>query len=333
MRDDDRHLTRLILESFKTDDLDALCKDADLSPEQLQGLRDAFVSAGAARIREIVQPSTWHQVGVTFDGLGLQRPLFFTGRFLEQVRTWLDDRTIDRFSFLDKSPGLRLRFRMLRADFPERLSTFLQTCADEGELSGWVRRAYEAEVHQFGGEVGMDLAHEFFTTESLAVLGHRALHLTGHASLSSTEFSLLLLHDLFQHLVEDRWELWDLWANLALADRSLTLDDAERDDAIALAERARDAIVEILDARPSLLHRLTDPERALLPPYRDATHALAARLRAARDDGQLSHGLRQILPFWIVFHWNRMGFDADHQRRLAFVMAHLLDPKRAEPPR
>ena len=330
MREDDRerNLIRLILESFRTDEIEASCRREGISQEELLGLREAFICAGAARVHDLLRPSVWYQVGVGLDPFGFQLTTFMTGPCHDRIRSWLHEGKIDRFFFLNKPPGLRLRFRASLGDLLPELSSWLDEQRKEGEITSWSRGVYEAEVHQFGGELGLDIAHAFFTAESIAVMGYRRLQLDDAETFSSPDFSLFLLNDFFQRVVEDRWELWDLWCNMALTERVPTFQGADLDRAVALADAARGHILELLDDRGPFLERISDAGRALLVEYQNQTRPIAERLRAARDEGALLYGLRQILPFWVIFHWNRMGFAIEHQQRLVFMILRALDPKR-----
>jgi hypothetical protein len=58
---------------------------------------------------------------------------------------------------------------------------------------------------------------------------------------------------------------------------------------------------------------------------------VAQRLNTARDEGQLLYGLRSILPSWVVFHWNRMGFSSAEQCSMSLAMIHLLGPEERQP--
>jgi hypothetical protein len=48
-------------------------------------------------------------------------------------------------------------------------------------------------------------------------------------------------------------------------------------------------------------------------------------MRRLAADGKLLFHLRDILPFWIVFHWNRWGIDA--QTALTLGIEGALDPR------
>ncbi|MEX1362766.1 MAG: thiopeptide-type bacteriocin biosynthesis protein, partial [Nannocystaceae bacterium] len=191
---------------------------------------------------------------------------------------------------------------------------------------------YEPEVHQFGGPVGLALAHELFTIESRAVLEYGQLLDSGRTAVDPIVFSLFVVGALLRRVVGDRWEMWDAWMHMDLAGRRVQLDPARRAELVdELAEQRE--VLEALAMEPeSLCEELDEVERPLFRRYLDGLDGFAERLTAAASSGELHYGLREILPFYIVFHWNRMRFDRGLQCTLVFYMTQVLSPKARRPP-
>lgn len=263
---------------------------------------------------------------VSFDLLGLQRLAFVSSDFVDRVGSWIEGGLADRFYFMHKPPGLHLRFRARRRELLREVESFLAGQAAHGGLYRWRRAVYDSETSRFGGDVGIDIAHEFFTAESLLVLGYLRAGLRGETRLAPPQISLYLLLELFERIVEDRWELWDIWCKMALVDRVPPLTPAVLGRARLEAERAGAAIAPLLRDRSDVLATATAIERALLDACRSPIERVAHRLCRARLDGQLLYGLRSILPSWVVFHWNRMGLPPEVQTSISLVMIHLLGP-------
>ena len=70
-------------------------------------------------------------------------------------------------------------------------------------------------------------------------------------------------------------------------------------------------------------------ERAVLRRYRSANRRLATALQQIWSEGELTVGMRTLLPFVAMFHCNRFGLDGDRQAMLARAMVDAWDPKRA----
>lgn len=268
----------------------------------------------------------WIDLAVSFDLLGLGWLALVSGEFKERVQSWIADGLADRFYFMHKPPGMHLRFRTERKQLLGEVGSFLDEQIVRGGLGKWHRGVYDSETHRFGGEVGMDIAHDFFTVESLLVLGYVRAFLCGKTHLLRPQFSLLLLLELFERVVEGRWELWDIWCKMELVDRLPRLSAKVLGAARLEAERASAVVGPLLQDRPALLRDAAPIERELLDAFQPQVDRIARRLAVARDAGQLLYGLRSILPSWAVFHWNRMGFSASEQRLICLAMVHLLGP-------
>jgi len=276
--------------------------------------------------------SQWADLAVSFDLLGLEWLSLFSSDFVDRVRSWIDAGWADRFYFLHKPPGLRIRFRVRCEQLLPEVERFLDEKATQNCLEAWHHRFYETESYRFGGETGMDIAHEFFTAESLAVLGYLRICLQGNTRLSRQQFSLRLLLELFERVVEGRWELWDIWCKMQLVERVATVSPEVLAAARLEAERSGSPIALLLRNRDELLATASADERELLERYRPEADHIAGRLRWAREHGKLLYGLRSILPSWVVFHWNRMGFSIAEQRSMCLIMIHLLGPDELQHP-
>jgi thiopeptide-type bacteriocin biosynthesis protein len=299
-----------------------------IEPAELASLRELFVAAGTEAVARAVSPPQWLQVGVRFHD-HVQHARFLHERLGHVVGGWLDDGTIDRFSFMNKDPGCRLRFRCKdpEAGFRERLMTFLEREVADERAIGLERGTYEPEAHQFGGTLGLELCHELFTLESRAVLELGHLRDSGRTSVDPVVFSLFLVNALLRRVVGDRWEIWDTWMHMDLTGRRVELDQGRRAELMAELADQRD-VLEVLALEPeSLCEELDDVERPVAQRYLDGIDFIAGRLVTAASAGQLCFGLREILPFCIVFHWNRMRFDHALQCTLVFYMTQILSPK------
>ena len=76
---------------------------------------------------------------------------------------------------------------------------------------------------------------------------------------------------------------------------------------------------------------LTRPDREIVRRYLRANSVVARELVRAHRAGELLYPPRQLLPFWIIFHWNRWGFGLNEQVTLAHGVEHLLSPKKELP--
>jgi len=284
------------------------------------------VSKPALNQTSLPADSQWADLAVSFDLLGLEWLSLFSSDLVDRVRSWIDEGWADRFYFLHKPPGLRMRFRVRCDRLLPEVERFLDEKAATHCLESWHRGLYESESYRFGGELGMDIAHEFFTAESLVVLAYLRICLQERARLSRQQFSLILLLELLERVVEGQWELWDVWCKMEVVERVATVSPELLAAARQEAQCSGPLVVPLLRDRRELLATASDDERDLIEHYRSEAHHVAGRLREAREHGKLLYGVRSILPSWVVFHWNRMGFSIAEQSSMCLIMIHLLGP-------
>lgn len=297
---------------------------ARFGAERLAAWRATFVAAGTLALGECLPDEHWVELVVPLEPLEPAWVALMTSELSECLADAVDAGRVKHTFFMNKPPGLRLRLlgpdRALLAEV-EALLRELRG-AGVGETA---RVPYDPETHQFGGPRGLELAHAFFTHESLAVLAYQRTRLRGEVRLGPAEFSLVLLGSLLERVVDDRWELWDLWCKQSLTGR---LPDGWESSPDYRKARGMRAQLEPLLLRREHAFGLCGPEEArALARLDERCGPIAEQLRLARLRGELGWGLRQILPFWVVFHWNRMGFDLARQRQLALLMVALASPK------
>jgi thiopeptide-type bacteriocin biosynthesis protein len=296
---------------------------------QLADLQERFIVAGAEHLERSHNPARWLQYGLRFQHDD-QRIAFLAGPLRKFVRKWLSGAGADRFFFMAKPPGLRLRFRgrMLERTLGPALQRLLERERQAGRLAGYEPGIYDMETYQFGGQVGLEIAHEFATYDSVAILD-----LLSHRTAADLLplLSLTVLNDLAKRLCEDGWELWDAWRSLELAQRSLSPDAVASPAVSASFEEQRELVEQSL-SRPDVIQgQLPARIRRVVVSYFDNNARVAERLAAAARSGELLYGVRKIFPFYVVFHWNRWLISREMQLTLTYFMQRLLDPKRAEP--
>jgi thiopeptide-type bacteriocin biosynthesis protein len=297
----------------------------ELRPDERWLLSEGFVEAGNAWLACTQRTRRWLQINAALlpdeavPGLTL-----VTGRLQDLVRDWLATGGLDDFHFIFKPPGARLRFKGPLRHLESRAAELCAMLIKDRAVQSATRGLYDCEPHQFGGAAGLKAAHRFFTAESMAVLRYWRLLANGEATMGAPEFSLALLDLFLRRTVDDVWELWDVWCRMDLAGRAIDPWDAERWGDLAGSGHS---LVTRLHSRDPSLTWVPDPERACLLAFQEQAAAAAIEWRALRDGGRLLFPLREILPFLIVFHFNRMGFDSERQRQLCWLMQTLLSPK------
>lgn len=290
----------------------------------------AFVSGGAKAV-EASAPDRWLQIAVATEDSAAD---LLTGPLATRVEDWLARGAIQDFFFMRKSPGIRLRFfcRDLTAQFQEDVFVFFEAERVRGAITSYAPGVYDSEIYQFGGVAGLELMHQHATYDSLVALRLLQREKSGVLKADLPFCSLLFVNDLIRRVVEGRWEAWDVWENMRLAGRVIEDADIDPVDLQELKEatdQRRDLLLGTLTSADDLCARLDPEERDIAMKYFSGNSEWADRCHEVIARGELFYGIRKILPFYIAFHWNRLGFDLDEQCTLVFQMRRILNPKNA----
>jgi thiopeptide-type bacteriocin biosynthesis protein len=295
-----------------------------LSPEDLTGLVERFVDAGVGALVEEPPFPSWLQLGVSFKPFRRQKSaLLARSRFGEALRRavlrWQKQGMIRRFFFMNKPPGMRLRFETTPATpAPEVLRIAQSWLLRQPDVARVERSIYLAEEFQFGGAMGASAAHDYHSADSLLALKAHDREQRGVISASAEILSLLAVCDLVRRLTDDSWEAWDLWKRMEITGRR---PNVGRELANDLVERVRPFVL-----RPAaVLQHLAPADRVLVQSAYDNNARAALAMRGLAAEGRLLFHLREIIPFWIIFHWNRWGVE--NQGALTIGIEGALNPK------
>jgi thiopeptide-type bacteriocin biosynthesis protein len=258
----------------------------------------------------------WIQINVEPTNQKAESRLFDT--FSSLVGELQAARAVGHCFFIRKPPGLRLRF-LPRAGIDRRalVSRLIRRLR---AVPGGVRRLfcsrYEPEVYQFGGPALMEEVHGHFSADTQLWVRHRDLAARGVQHIDGAVLCLAIANDLLLRCLEGAAEeAWDVWSNLA---RLHGFDDVDRGQATLPVVRPGD-----------LVGAADRAERAILKGYERANERLARQMIRLHSRGRLLYGAREVLPWIIIFHWNRHWLGMDQRRRLCAAMIAALNPKRA----
>lgn len=295
----------------------------------LTQLREAFIAAGVERVRGLLRPHAWIQLDLSFTGPDQGRRFSASPRLRAAVERWRASGLVSQFWFMHKPPGMRLRFLIPDADprAEAEILAFMQEAEHDDLIDNHAFGMYDEELHQFGGETGLDLFHRFSTYDSLCVLRFREHEASGAATIDPTVLSLLALCDLFGRVTGDPWEQWDLWCELRITGRLFDADTPIPPELRAGLDDNRELLEAIVFEREAIIAGLEPVEAAIVAAYSRGNQELADGLAKAVGARALSFAPRKLLPFYVVFHWNRMGLSIDDQISLATFMFELLNPK------
>ncbi len=319
---------QLILATLLRDEDEAAAAAASRGATQdsLLAWRLVLVDAGLVALAERLAPVGWVQAELIGDGSPVQSERLLRGPLLENLQTWVHRGIASNAWYLHKPPGMRLRLEGDVSVLRDLLPPVLDRAVAEGGARGWRYGVYLPESYLFGGSDGTALAHRFFTADSLAVLAYHRARLARRTALGPAEFSLVLLDGLLRRLLDDHWERWDVWCRLE-STRRLAPDPPPQPDSPAGSDDALRAVRSLLERPASALALVSEEEQAILNAYETRVADLALHVQQVLERGGLMVNVRAVLPFWIVFHWNRVGFGLETQRALAELVVAALDPR------
>lgn len=262
--------------------------------------------------------SYWAQMNValerkTGDALPSARALF--SRLSPTIARWRKENTLEHFFFIRKPPDVRLRFLVYNPQInliPD-LEKMLAELKQEGLIKYYFPSIYEPEIFQFGGEEAIDLIHAYFDIDSEAWIKLDQLASSKSRTLTSDKLVMAVMNDLFIRTLQCPSEVWDVWCNLE------RIISSEEEIVFSATEPY------LLD---SLLSHVSAEEKKILEEYLHANQELSAGLLRVWSSGKLLYGLRSILPFIAMFHFNRHGLDGEKQAVIASSMKEAWNPKR-----
>lgn len=258
-------------------------------------------------------PSGWDQVNVEFVDWAAAAQIV-----QEHLRPVLPAR---RWWFVRKHPHWRLRHRPHDPNLlPRRLGHLTQA----GVVRRWHTSTYEPETHAFGGPDAVDLAHELFCRDSPTALTLTQPRTT-LAGGRRAEVSVLAITRMLRAAALEPYEQGDVWALAADLRHGAAPDRPGPNplDSAAAAGAARRLVT--LDTSPSSPLLLDGP----LTPLRDWLDAFTAaghQLAQLAHTGRLHRGLRAVLAYHLLFHWNRLALPAAHQDTLAQLVRDIFIP-------
>lgn len=296
--------------------------------DELYQARDVFVRAGleALAARPWQTGSDWLQIGIRpGEDLGLR------GELCRQVaclaRRLLNDSFVDNFFFMNKPPGMRLRFQTAAGRSSEDLADVLHgevtRWREEGLIDYVERGVYEPESQLFGGPRSMSFVHALFTLDSLIWLDYHARRaVEGEAISPAWLASLAVLRTVFAGLDITGWEDIGVWGHIReMAGRRLGAHKVS----LPMYAEVAGQILEVWSRRDGIMDELNPAVKAIVAGHEGALITGAARWRSGYFCQRgASLGPRAAAAFYVIFHWNRAALSRTEQALLAESLANRI---------
>ncbi|MEU8082568.1 thiopeptide-type bacteriocin biosynthesis protein [Micromonospora sp. NPDC049101] len=242
-----------------------------------------------------MEQNSWKQVNVAYPGPDSRKREMQAVEHLAPVLPAAEaEGLITSWWFIRKGPW---RIRYLPATSTGDPVHLLLT-----DTVSWTSDIYEPEIHAFGGAAGMSAAHALFHQDSRHLLDY-----LGDDPDDRREHALILCTALMRAAGLDINEQGDVWARIA-DQRGPLASQAPTQDLRAWTDITAD-VRRLLLGSPRAGGIASD----WLSAFEDTGEAL----RALRESGKLTRGIRGIIALHVIFHMNRLGVPASTQATLA----------------
>ncbi|MCY9784956.1 thiopeptide-type bacteriocin biosynthesis protein [Nocardiopsis sp. EMB25] len=224
--------------------------------------------------------------------------------------------------FIRKYPCWRLRLSTSTHGLEARvrLAEVLDGLVSSGHVRAWWPGVYEPETPAFGGAEGVAVAHRLFHADSRSIL---ELASREAAPIGHRELSVLLLTVLMRAAGLEWYEQGDVWHRIA-EERPLPAD-VPSDRLYVLSADVRTILMA--DTAPDGPLFGETRTAAFASEHADAFRVAGQALGSSARKGVLDRGLRHVIAYHAIFHWNRLGLAPRTQSVLAWAArAAILDP-------
>ncbi|WP_285746473.1 thiopeptide-type bacteriocin biosynthesis protein [Lentzea sp. NBRC 105346] len=293
--------------------LDEAAAAAHVDPTDLAEAVDVYRRAGRNAL-ERQAASGWWQIYVEFNDWKVAEQTI-ADNILPLLHRAEAGGLVTRWWFMRKHPCWRLRIHP-GPDGPatrNHLAAALDgLVAADSRIARWWPGIYEAETAAFGGWAGMEVAHELFYEDSRAVL---CLARKDGVALGRRELSLLLCNVLMRAAGLEWYEQGDVWHRVG-QERPLP-GDVPTAKLTAMASDLKQLTLANTASDGPLLR--ADGPLASSADWANAFREAGRTLGSASRAGTLQRGLREVLSYLVIFHWNRLGLPTRTQSVLAWA--------------
>ncbi|MEN8656092.1 thiopeptide-type bacteriocin biosynthesis protein [Streptomyces sp. 21So2-11] len=286
-----------------------------MHPTALMDAVHVFTQAGTEALRRQDRRTEWAQFYVEFTDWAAAEQI--TGAHLVPILNKVKgSETTALWWFIRKHPCWRLRVHGGPADL---IRTELDKLVQAGHLRRWWPGNYEPETAAFGGTSGMLSAHLLFAADSSHILNH------ADVPLGRRELSVVLCTIMIRAAGLEWYEQGDVWGRV--------VNEEQRSDTSAVSAEQLDGLTrqirQLLVSDVSHEGPLFGPGAPLQPvvSWADAFRRTGSALKADVQAGTLERGLRRVLAYQVIFHWNRLGLSLGAQSAMALAARNaVLDP-------
>ncbi|MFJ3283091.1 thiopeptide-type bacteriocin biosynthesis protein [Streptomyces halstedii] len=318
-----QHAVRAVLTGLPLADA---ARQHRMDPVVLSDAVAVYDQAGREALARHAATTDWWQAYLHFTDLP-NADTTFTTHVLPLLHEAETAGAINGWWYTRKHPCWRLRLRIQPAARAKpTIGDALDRLVTEGHLQRWWPGIYEPETPAFGGRTSMTAAHALFITDSREIQQSRR---RSGLTVGPRELSVLLCTIMMRAARLEWYEQGDVWDRVITTEHRSAISDVPAEQLQARAQQIRPLLLADSDAllRPG---GALEPAAEWAAAFREAGRALAHGVQ----DGTLGRGLRQVLSYHVIFHWNRLGLSMRGQSILAWAaraaILHGVDHKESQ---
>lgn len=271
---------------------------------------DTFLRGGVGALRSERVENVWLHFGLSI-----------TDSFPRLSRALLQE-ACDRlkegaqnFFFMNKPPGIRIRFEVPRFRVEEvhaASARVLNQWRDRGFLDHWRQGFYEPEAFLFGGGRSMTYVHRLFTLDSLTWLDLHSIPI----SYPRWAVSFCMLRSLFENLEIYRWEDADVWNRIRTKLGREVPSKLKTKFGPAIKQVGED-LASFWNSPRRCIDQLPSRVAEVLERYESAAAPVAREwVDQYFNTEHAVVGRREAAAYYAIFHWNRAAFSVPLQSLL-----------------
>ncbi|WP_327352759.1 thiopeptide-type bacteriocin biosynthesis protein [Streptomyces sp. NBC_01304] len=313
---------RAVLQVLAGQPIANVAKSVGMEPIALSDAVEVFTQAGNDALRLHERRTNWAQFYVEFaDWTHAERTA--AAHLAPALNGLQESGALSLWWFIRKHPCWRLRLcSEPGSQAYKELTGHLDELVKAGHLRRWWPGIYEPETGAFGGAAGMLAAHSLFSADSHHILTR---HGQSDVPLGRREISVVLCTVMMQAAGLEWQEQGDVWDRVITEENRSAIGKVLEDRLEGMTRQIRQLLVS--DTHPDGplfgLHGPLHPVAEWATAFRHTGQAL----KEAVTCGSLDRGIRRVLAYHVIFHWNRAGLPFGAQSALALAArTAILDP-------
>jgi thiopeptide-type bacteriocin biosynthesis protein len=219
-----------------------------------------------------------------------------------------------KYWFMRKIDGgnhIRLRVRVQEIDKRNKITNEMKEFFGSLKyLKSIAEVPYEPEVFLFGGSKMIDNIHELFCIDTLLV--SRIIN-KEKTNLLPT-ISISYLYYIYGKLGLDNFEIWDVWNKL------YKMRFVEESRIRNFIDKSKGTMLEVIENHKNIVFENISNEE------KEQLDRICNKILELNMKGDIQNGLRAIIPYYIIFLWNRCGLSPGAQAGMSCLLTKISDP-------